>query len=120
MGKIWPAIVCLLLLSGCETPEETRARLTQHDGKTVDQVIAVLGSPISRTREQVVWERRDSYVVRHPEYERWNGQVILVGYSNQIVNQHCLFVGQLERNRIVSSSTKGNGCHKMITTPKPV
>lgn len=117
MQKLWLGLACLLLLSACETPEETTARLKQHDGKTVEQVIAVLGSPISRTRDQVVWERRDSYVVRHPEYERYGYRTILVGTSNQIVNQHCIFVGNLKRNRIVSSTTKGTGCHKMITTP---
>lgn len=108
------ACASLLALAACETPQEKQLRLTQHNGKTVEQVIASLGSPVSRTASQVVWEQTDSYVVRHPEYERLGGVVILVGYDNQIVNQKCLYVADLQNNKVVSSTLSGTGCYKML------
>ncbi|WP_069299114.1 hypothetical protein [Neptunicoccus sediminis] len=114
-----PAFFCLaaLGLAACETPAEKQQRLTQHNGKTVEQVIASLGTPVSRTPTQAVWERRNSYVVRHPEYERIGGVMLLVGYDNQIVDQKCLFVADLQNNRVVSSTLSGTGCYKMLPPP---
>ncbi len=106
-----------LALAACETPAEKQQRLTQHNGKTVEQVIASLGTPVSRTPTQAVWERTDSYVVRHPEYERIGGVMLLVGYDNQIVNQKCLYVADLQNNRVVSSTLSGTGCYKMLPPP---
>ena len=106
-----------LALAACETPAEKQQRLNQHNGKTVEQVIASLGTPVSRTPTQAVWERTDSYVVRHPEYERIGGVMLLVGYDNQIVNQKCLYVADLQNNRVVSSTLSGTGCYKMLPPP---
>ncbi|GGA11403.1 hypothetical protein [Neptunicoccus cionae] len=106
--------IAVLALAACETPAEKQQRLTQHNGKTVEQVMASLGTPVSSTSTQAVWERRNSYVVRHPEYERIGGVMLLVGYDNQIVNQKCLYVADLQNNRVVSSTLSGTGCYKML------
>ena len=102
------------LLAACETPEEHTARVNQYNGKTVAQVIAVLGSPISRTPSQAVWERRGSYVVRHPIHEFYNGHWFIVGYDYQTVYQHCVFAATLKRGIVVASQVNGTGCLKIV------
>ncbi|MCP5073959.1 MAG: hypothetical protein GY947_11780 [Rhodobacteraceae bacterium] len=112
-----PALAAALLLTACETTEQRSARLTQHNGKTVEQVMATLGSPISRTKTQAIWEHRDSYVVRHPIQEFWNGRWVLVGFDNQVVNQHCILTANLQRGIVVSSEFHGTGCVHLVPFP---
>ncbi|MCP5085609.1 MAG: hypothetical protein GY952_02200 [Rhodobacteraceae bacterium] len=112
------ALAATLLLTACETSEERSARLTQHNGKSVEQVIATLGSPISRTKTQAVWEYRGSYVVRHPVHEFWNGHWILIGYDHQIVRQHCILTANLQRGTVVSTQIQGTGCVHLVPHPR--
>ncbi len=114
LPKLIPALLAALFLTACETSEERATRLNQHNGKTVDQIIAVFGSPISHTSKQAVWEHRDSYVVRHPIREFFNGHWLIVGYDYQTVYQHCVLAVTLRRGIVVASQVNGTGCIKLV------
>ncbi|MCP5073958.1 MAG: hypothetical protein GY947_11775 [Rhodobacteraceae bacterium] len=111
-------IATTLLLTSCESPEETAARLAQHNGKTVAEVSAQIGAPRKHTPKQATWIYKHTAVHRVPIQHFINGYWITTGYRTERTRYHCVFRAKLKNNRVIASDIQGTGCHNLAPSLK--
>jgi len=111
--KTLTALVITLVVSGCfETKEEAAARLAQFNGKTVAQVVAVIGKPIAQDKSKAIWQYHNSYTNRVPIQNYINGTWVTVGYRNEQVNLDCTYTASLRAGRVQTGTYDGNSCDR--------
>jgi protein involved in sex pheromone biosynthesis len=109
--KILAALTLTLFVSGClETKEEAEARQAQFNGKTVAQVVAVIGKPIAQDKSRAIWQFQSSYTRSVPIQQYINGKWVTRGYRTEQVNVDCTYTASLNSGRVTNSKYEGNSC----------
>jgi hypothetical protein len=101
------------LVAACETPQDIVARQAQFDGKTFNEVVAVIGNPKQKTSQSAVWNYKETHTNLTPVYRYdQHGRAILVGHNRNDVTLTCTYTANLKSGRVTSSTYDGNGCKK--------
>jgi hypothetical protein len=117
--KTFILIILTLALSACETPEQQTARLAQFQGKTVAQIVDVIGPPTLQNETTAVWFHESIHTEYRPYYWPY-GYGYGYGYRNgygygsrrSTYRLNCTFTATLKDDRVISSSYKGNSCKR--------
>ena len=122
------AICLTLVLSACETPEETTTRLAQFNGKTMTEVISVIGEPTLQNKTTAVWFHESTHTEYRPiyrpyGYDRWywhgHGYGYNYGYAHRYTYRlKCTYTATLKSGRVVSGTYKGNSCKRFAPKTK--
>ena len=111
------AISLILALSACETPEETTKRLAQFNGKTVAEVVSVIGEPTIQNKTTAVWFHESTHTEYHRVYRpygyygHWHGHGY--GYAHRYTYRlKCTYTATLKAGLVVSGTYKGNSCQR--------
>lgn len=107
------ASAAALLLAGCETAEQLEARQTQFNGMPLQDVIATIGEPRSKSSKRAVWHFTESGVNFEPIYGyRPTGQAYVVGHRRVPYTLACTYTANLRSGKVVESLYDGNGCRR--------
>ncbi|WP_434290562.1 hypothetical protein [Celeribacter sp. SCSIO 80788] len=107
----------LLILAACENPKMTATRQSQFNGKTLDEVITVIGPPTERSRSEAIWSFRETYVFHSPNTVLIDNKLVTIGTTPHEGVRTCTFRATLAQGRVAASTYRGNGC--MRYAPKP-
>lgn len=114
--QLKPALVttaAALFLAGCETAEQIEARQTQFNGMPLNDVIATIGEPRSKSSKRAVWHYTKSGVNFQPIYGyRANGQAYVIGHNRVPYTLTCTYTANLQSGKVVESIYDGNGCSR--------
>jgi hypothetical protein len=100
----------LFILAACESPEQITARQEQFNGRSLEEVVAIIGPPTERTRSEAVWSFRETYVFHSPNTVLINNKLVTIGTTPHEGVRACTYRATLERGRVTASAYQGNGC----------
>lgn len=99
------AVLVLISLAACESPEATTMRQSQFNGKSLDEVIAVIGLPTKRSRRgEAVWSFRETYVFHSPNTVLIDNKLVTIGTTALEGVRACTHRAVLDRGRVTASS----------------
>ena len=106
------ALLCLCSLSliACETAQDRAAREAQFNGKTLSEVIAVIGPPAQRSASSAKWHHTETRYKSTPRYTTINGQLVPAGSWQDPYQATCTYIAKLQNGWVTKSTYLGNAC----------